>query len=134
MNHAKALIMKFVMITAVLLIVLTWAFDVSFVDTLLISLALTAVSYVMGDLLIFLNAGKPSDQTTRNSIATFCDFVVAFLVIWFVGQLLTGDMAQLVTPALVSALVITIGEWFFHKYVDQKVMPDYNDYDSVKNE
>ena len=132
MNHAKALIIKFVMITAVLLIILTWIFDVSFVDTLLISLALTALSYMMGDLLIFLNAGKPSDQLTRNSIATFIDFVVAFLVIWFVGQLLTGSTAELVAPALVSALIITAGEWFFHKYMDYRVMPEYNEYKSVK--
>lgn len=133
MNHAKALIIKFVMITAVLLVVLTWIFDISFVDTLLISLALTALSYMMGDLLIFLNAGKPSDQLTRNSIATFIDFVVAFLVIWFVGQLLTGSMAELVAPALVAALVITVGEWFFHKYMDYRVMPEYNEYKSVKS-
>lgn len=132
MNHAKALIIKFVMITAVLLIVLTWIFDVSFIDTLLISLALTALSYMLGDLLIFLNAGKPSDQVTRNSIATFIDFVVAFLVIWFVGQLLSGSMAELVAPALLAALVITVGEWFFHKYMDYRVVPEYNKYKAVK--
>lgn len=132
MNHAKALIIKFAMITAILLIVMTWIFDISFVDTLLISLALTALAYMMGDLLIFLNAGKPADQDTRNAIATISDFILAFLVIWFVGQLLTGDMAQLVTPALTSALIITGGEWFFHKYMDHKVMPEYNEYKSVK--
>lgn len=133
MNHAKALIIKFVMITAVLLIVLTWIFDISFVDTLLISLALTAVSYMMGDLLIFLNAGNPADQVTRNSVATISDFVLAFLVIWFVGQLLSGTMAELVTPALLAALIITLGEWFFHKYMDQNVVPEYNEYKSIKN-
>ena len=133
MNHAKALIIKFVMIFAVLLIVMTWIFDIPFVDTLLVSLALTAVSYMMGDLLIFLNAGNPADQVTRNSVATISDFVMAFLVIWFVGQLLTGTMAELVTPALLSALIITGGEWFFHKYMDQRVVPEYNDYKSIKN-
>ncbi|RNF39553.1 DUF2512 family protein [Planococcus salinus] len=132
MRHLIAFLIKFVMIAAVLLIVLTWIFDVSFVDTLLISLALSAVAYMMGDLLIFLNAGKPSDQTTRNSIATFSDFLLAFLVIWFVGQLLTGDMAQMVAPALISSLVIAAGEWFFHLYMDQKVMPEYNEYKSAK--
>lgn len=132
MRHLIAVLIKFVMVTAVLLIVLTWIFDVSFVDTILISLALTAVAYMMGDLLIFLNAGKPSDQTTRNSIATVSDFLMAFLVIWLVGQLLTGDMVQMVAPALVASLVIAAGEWFFHQYMDQKVMPEYNEYKSAK--
>ncbi|MGO1057736.1 DUF2512 family protein [Planococcus sp. FY231025] len=128
MNHVIAFIIKFVMIAAVLLIILTWIFDVPFVDTLLISLALTAVSYVMGDLLIFLHAGKPEDQSTRNSIASFVDFVTAFLLIWLIGQLLSGTMSEMVAPALIAALVLTAGEWFFHKYVDYKVMAGYNNY------
>lgn len=126
MNHVIAFIVKFVMIAAVLLIILTWAFDVSFVDTLLISLALTAVTYVMGDLLIFLHAGKPQDQMTRNTIATLVDFVTAFLLIWLIGQILTGTMEEMIVPALVSALVLSAGEWFYHKYVDYKVMAGYN--------
>src|SRR5690606_17799522 len=132
MNHVIAFFIKFVMITAVLLIVLTWIFDVSFVDTLIISLGLTAIAYLMGDLLIFLNAGKADDQSTRNTIATVCDFVLAFLVIWYVGQLISGTMAEMVTPALVSALVLAAGEWFFHIYMDRGVMPWYNNYKVAK--
>lgn len=128
MNHVIAFIIKYVMIAAVLLIILTWIFDVPFVDTLLISLALTALSYIMGDLLIFLHAGKPENQASRNTIATIVDFVTAFLVIWLVGQILSGTMENLVAPALISALVLAGGEWFFHKYVDYKVMAGYNDY------
>lgn len=133
MKHAKAVAIKFVIITAVLLIVLTWGFNISFVETLLISLVLTAVSYVMGDLLIFLKASKSPDQDTRNSIASFTDFVVAFLIIWVMGQALTGNLEEIVAPALISALFITVGEWFFHKYVDYKVMPGFNKPKSVKS-
>lgn len=132
MNHVIAFLIKFVMVAAVLLIILTWGFDVSFVDTLIISLALTAIAYLMGDLLIFLNAGRPNDQSTRNSIATVCDFVLAFLVIWYVGQLISGTMAEMVTPALLSALVLAAGEWFFHLYMDRSVMRGYNDYKTAK--
>lgn len=132
MRHLLALGIKFVMVTVVLLIVLTWIFDVPFVDTLLISLALTALSYAMGDIMIFLNAGKPENQSTRNTIATFADFVTAFLVIWLIGWLLTGQNIEMVTPALISALVISAGEWFFHVYVDQSVVPEYNNYKSAR--
>ena len=119
-------IVKFVMITAVLLIVLAWIFDVPVVDTLLISLALTALSYVMGDLFIFLHAGNPADQKTRNSIATFIDFTVAFLLIWLVGRILGSTSEELLVPGLLSALILAGGEWFFHKYVDRSIMPGYN--------
>ena len=132
MRHLLALAIKFVMVAAVLLLVLALAFDVSFVDTLLISLALTALSYAMCDIMIFLNAGKPENQSTRNSIATFVDFVTAFLVIWLIGWLLTGQNFEMVAPALVSALVLSAGEWFFHMYVDRSVVPEYNNYKSAK--
>lgn len=133
MKHLIALAIKFVIITVVLLIVLTWAFDVSFMNTLMISLALTALSYAVGDMLIFLNAGKPNNQSTRNTIATFTDFIMALGVILLVGWLLTGEFAALVVPALVSALVLSAGEWFFHQYVDHSVVPWYNEYKSVKS-
>lgn len=132
MKHLIALAIKFVIITLVLLVILTWAFDVSFMNTLMISLALTALSYAIGDLLIFLNAGKPTHQSTRNTIATFADFVMALAVILLIGWLLTGELASMVAPALVSALVLSAGEWFFHQYVDRSVVPWYNEYKSVK--
>lgn len=133
MKHLIALAIKFGMIAIVLLIILTWAFDVSWTNTLLISLALTALSYVTGDLLIFLNAGKPDNQAARNTIATMTDFVMAFAAIWLLGWYLTGENAAMVAPALVGALVLSAGEWFFHQYVDQKVVPWYNEYKSAKN-
>lgn len=133
MRHLLALAIKFVMVAAVLLIVLTLIFDVSFVDTLLISLALTALSYAMGDIMIFLNAGRPENQSGRNTIATFTDFVMAFLTIWLIGWLLTGQNFEMVTPALVGALVLSAGEWFFHLYVDRSVVPEYNNYKSARS-
>lgn len=124
MNHVKALAMKFLMIAAVLLIILTLFFDVPFVDTLWISLALTLVAYVMGDLMIFRKAGDRSDQNKRNAIATVSDIVVAFLVIWLMGEALVSNDVNIITPAIISAIVIGGGEWFFHKYLDRSVFPE----------
>lgn len=133
MKHLIALAIKFVIITLVLLVILTWAFDVSFMNTLMISLALTALSYAIGDILIFLNAGQPNNQSSRNTIATFTDFIMALAVILLIGWLLTGEFAAMVAPALTSALVLSAGEWFFHQYVDRSVVPWYNEYKSVKS-
>jgi F0F1-type ATP synthase assembly protein I len=121
LKHVIALAIKFVMIAAVLLIILTGFFDVSFADTLSISLALTLIAYAMGDLLIFRRAGDRSEQSTRNSIATIADVAVAILVIWIVGEALVGSGTDIVTPAIISGLFIGGGEWFFHQYLDSKV-------------
>lgn len=124
MNHVKALVIKFVMIAAVLLIVLTGFFDVPFLDSIWISLALTVVAYVMGDLMIFRKAGDRSEQTKRNAIATVSDIVVAFLVIWLLGEALVGAGTDMITAALISAVVIGVGEWFYHIYLDRSVFPE----------
>ncbi|WKA55880.1 YndM family protein [Planococcus shixiaomingii] len=128
MNHVKALIIKFVMIAVVLLIILTGFFKVSFVDTLWISLVLTLVAYAMGDLMIFRKAGDARDQNKRNMIATISDIVVAFLVIWLVGDALIGNNPDIVTASIISAIVIGAGEWFFHKYLDRNVFPEKHDH------
>ena len=134
MNHVKALIMKFLMIAVVLLIILTGFFDVEFGDALLISAILTVVAYALGDLMIFRNVGDrskrteangvQSDHTKRNAIATISDIVVAFLVIWLMGEVLLADTQNLITAAIISAVVIGAGEWFFHKYLDRNVFPE----------
>ena len=133
MNHVKALVMKFVMIAAVLLIILTLFYDVPFMDTIWISLVLTLVAYIMGDLMIFRKAGGRSDQTKRNAIATVSDIVVAFLVIWLMGDALVGDNTNIITPAIISAIVIGGGEWFFHKYLDRSVFPEKHDNRTTTN-
>lgn len=124
MNHLKALIMKFLMIAVVLLIILTLIFDVPFGDTIWISVVLTLVAYVAGDLMIFKNAGDVNEQGKRNAIATVSDIILAFLVIWLMGNSLVDDNVNIVTAAIISALVIGGGEWFFHKYLDNNVFRD----------
>ena len=138
MNHVKALIIKFVMIAAVLLIILTGIYDVEFGDTLLISVVLTLLAYVLGDLMIFRKTGdrsnhngandNNSDHTKRNAIATVADIVTSFLVIWLMGEALFADTEDLMQAAIISALVIGAGEWFFHKYLDRNVFPEKHDH------
>ena len=141
MNHVKALVIKFVMIAVVLLIILTGIYDVEFEKTLLISLVLTLIAYALGDLMIFRKMGKQTqhngannnnanhdreDHNKRNLMATIADIVLAFLVIWLMGDALIEDAEDIVQAALISALVIGAGEWFFHKYLDRNVFPEKN--------
>lgn len=143
MNHVKALVIKFVMVAVVLLVILTLIYDVELSDTLLISVVLTLVAYALGDLMIFRKTGdnsdrtrgdhKESDHTKRNAIATVADIVTAFLVIWLMGEFLFADTEDLMQAAIISALVIGAGEWFFHKYLDRKVFPEKHDNTSTSN-
>lgn len=141
MNHGKAIIMKFVMITAVLLAILTGIYDVEFEKTLLISLVLTLIAYVLGDLMVFRKTGngastnhagnnhsgdheRHEDHKKRNIMATIADIGLSFLVIWLLGDALIDNAEDIIQAALFSALVIGAGEWFFHKYLDKNVFPE----------
>ncbi|WKA54452.1 YndM family protein [Planococcus shixiaomingii] len=141
MNHIKALIMKFIMIAIVLSIILTGIFDVEFSDTLLISLVLTVVAYLLGDLMIFRKTGdrdahdrtgnndtaghsNSADHKKRNMMATIGDIVLSFLVIWLMGEMLFAKTDDIIAASLISALAIGAGEWFFHKYLDKNVFPE----------
>ncbi|WP_018662021.1 YndM family protein [Heyndrickxia acidiproducens] len=117
MDHAKALIIKFVMVAVVLGIILSAIFDMSFGDTMAISVVLTILAYVLGDLMIFRRENEQEEDNQRNMMATISDFVLAFLVVWLMGRSLAPDLDDILWAALASSIVIAGGEWFFHKYL-----------------
>ena len=126
MDHVKAIVIKFVMIAVVLGIVLTGIFDGAFEDTLIISLILTIVAYIIGDLFIFRKVGndRNADHHKRNIIATISDAVLSFLVIWIMGRNLFTDDSDVLIASIISVVIIAVGEWFFHKYLDKHVFDE----------
>lgn len=135
MKHLKALVIKFVMSAVVLGIVLTGIYNYDFIDSMLISVILTVAAYALGDLLVYRNAADDSDYKKRNIIATISDLILSFLVIWIMGASLFGNNSTIIQGSIVSAIVITIGEWFFHKYLDKYVLNTdyYRDTDTTYN-
>ena len=132
MQHVKALAIKFVMILAVLTFIHTIIFEGAFTDTLIISAVLTVAAYVLGDLMIFRKAGNDAnpnnDHYKRNIIGTGSDFVVAFFIIWILGELLFTNDMNIVGSAVISALIIGLGEWVFHIYLDKNVFPEKSEH------
>jgi uncharacterized protein YneF (UPF0154 family) len=112
----------------VLGIILTGIFDGESEATLLISVVLTVVAYIIGDLFISRKTGndheRHADHNKRNTIATISDAFLAFLVIWLMGKTLFADDGDVLIASLLSALIIAAGEWFFHKYLDKDVFEE----------
>lgn len=115
MKHIYALLIKFLMVTVVLGIVLSLMTNLNINEILNISVAVTLISYVIGDLYVL--------SASNNTFATTIDVVLAivtiytFNYIWNIREISFAD-------ALVSAVVLGIGEWVFHKYVVRNVFPD----------
>lgn len=114
MKHVSAIVIKFLMIAVILEILLMWLTFLKFTEILIISAAVTLVSYLIGDLLVL--------SKSNNIIATTVDGGLSLIVI------LLFNYAPAYRPisflnALICAVVIGIGEWFFHKYVSERVFP-----------
>ena len=110
MKYLSPLIIKFVMITAVLWFILG-LFGVSFGNILLTGILLTLISLV-GDMYILPKHGV--------FFATIADFEIALMLIWLVGTFLYEQPIRLGIAAFVSAIVITVGEYVVHKYLQKK--------------
>lgn len=114
MKHLTALLIKFIMVFIVLYVILGLIFGVSFGNVLLMSLFLVIIAYLLGDLGVLPMGG--------NLIATVADFGLAFLVIWLISVYVLGISIPLISGILSSAILIALGEWFFHKYLVDKVV------------
>ncbi|WP_163527390.1 YndM family protein [Halobacillus ihumii] len=116
MKHIKALLIKFVMVTAVLWIVLGGFYDVSFGDILTTSVLLTVGAYLIGDLFILPKLG--------NTAATIADFGLVLMGTWVLGAILFEADVPLGTASLISAVLIAVGEMIFHRYMEKSILPN----------
>ncbi|WP_459503110.1 YndM family protein [Bacillus sp. C1] len=121
MKHIVALLIKYTAISAVLLMILGIFQDVSIPRVLLISLLITGTAYLIGDLFVLPKYG--------NIVATIADFGLSFLVIWLLTYLLTDiDLTRNIGfSAFWSALLISMGEIFFHIYMKKVVLHEDED-------
>lgn len=111
MKHIKAIAVKFVMIFAVLFIVLGVLFGMSFGDVLTISFIFTGILYV-GDLVVL--------PLVNNTVATIADFGLAFFGLWILTNMaVENPYFPVISASLIAAAGITIGEMFFHRYLER---------------
>ncbi len=115
MNTVRALIIKFIMITAVLWIVLG-LYGFTFGDILVSSVLITGVSYIIGDRIILPRFG--------NVVATIADFGLVFVMLWAFGSYLFEPQEGLGTASFIAALIIGIAEALFHRYLEKSSQDD----------
>lgn len=109
MAHVKAMFIKLLFIFFPLFLVMNIYYRIDFFTILWMSLILTLGTYLLGDLKIL--------QYRGNVVATLSDFVTYFVAIWAIGSLFFANIIPWVMAALLSSVLISIGEWFFHQYL-----------------
>lgn len=115
LKHLSALIVKYVMTAVILEIALLLLSDAGFGSILLISLIVTAISYIIGDMIIL--------PATNNIIATIADMGLAAVTIYLCNFIWNNRIIPFLS-ALVSGVVLGVGEYFFHKIIDRSIDED----------
>ena len=112
MKHIIALTVKFVMTAVVAEIILGLYSNLSMREILLISLAITGITYLIGDLLIL--------YVLSNAAAAVGDAGMCWLIIYLSNYIWPDRTVSLIS-ALAAAVIIGIGEIFIHAYVEKYI-------------
>ncbi len=115
MKHILAIVLKFIIISVILEIALILLTTLGFWDILMISAFVTAAAYIIGDILIL--------RVSSNSVATFADIVLTFSALYLFNYWF-GSGTISVSDALISSVIVGVGEWFFHMFMAKVVFTE----------
>ena len=85
---------------------------VPFFEAAIAATALTLIAYFVGDQVIL--------RLSNNALATFCDAVLAFVVLWIVSYEMNWGLSF--GRILLTTALLGIAEWLIHRYVLQPGM------------
>lgn len=108
MKYIGSLLLKFISITAILELILLNTTILSFAKILIISAAITALAYLVGDLAVLPNS--------NNTIAAIADIGFSFIALLALNVILAGSAISFFC-ALFASIAIGAGEWIFHKFI-----------------
>ncbi len=98
-------ILKAAINSIIVVSMLLWMSDATFMESLLTAVALTVIAWVVGDQIIL--------RKTNNLVATIADAALAFLFLWVVSDFL--DWTLNFTELVMIVAVLGIAEFFFHR-------------------
>lgn len=116
MSHLKALGIKFIIITVIVMSLFSIFNFAVFDNLILISLITTVVTYLLGDMLLLRHLG--------NVIATISDFALSFFLYWMLGSLFFGMTGTIALTSLAAAFFTTVTEPFIHEYIQNQVFSE----------
>ncbi|SDK06707.1 YndM family protein [Sediminibacillus albus] len=119
MEHLRAFIIKFAVTGIVLYSILGIFYTATIGDIFLITLLVTGIAYLIGDLFILPRFG--------NLTASIADFGLAFASVWLLSAFFIGTDFPIVSASLFSALFISAAEVIFHMYMENRVLGDEED-------
>lgn len=102
-------VLKWILNGVIVVLLLMYYTNINFLNACITATALTLVAYFVGDQLIL--------RATNNTIATLCDFVLAYGVLWMAADSMRLDLGT--GEILIISFVLAVAEWVLHRYVFQ---------------
>ena len=118
MKHISALVVKFLMTAFILEVALLLLSDLSFGRILFLSLITTIISYLIGDMVLL--------PATNNAVATIADMILNTIIIYLFNFILNINDITFIA-ALISGILLGVGEFYFHKIIDRSIDEDLFD-------
>ena len=120
MRHLGILLLKFVSCLIAFSVGLDLFFNANVTDIVTFSLAVTIISYFIGDQILLPRIGQ--------SNALVADFFLAYLSVWIFGSVLLPDgYLQIAWGSIISAVLITGAEAFVHWFMVNRNFVDRED-------
>ncbi|WP_188454804.1 DUF2512 family protein [Virgibacillus oceani] len=117
MDHLKTLGIKFIVTGIAVYSLFGILFNTTLINLFFISLLVTGISYLIGDLYIL--------RRFNTFIAIIADYVLAFLSLWILGSLfLTQAGLPILALSAMAAFFITLCEPFIHTYIKENFSSD----------
>lgn len=101
------LLIKFITSLVAYGVALDLFFDASWTDIISFSVLTTIVSYLIGDRILLPRIG--------NANAIIADFLLSYSIVWAFGSVLLNSYLQIAWGSIISAVIITAGEYFVHR-------------------
>ncbi|MFD1851143.1 YndM family protein [Oceanobacillus bengalensis] len=114
MRHVKALGIKLLITATVIYSLLSIFETASLTEMFVISLLVTGIAYVIGDLYLLPKFG--------NFRATIADFGLSFVSIWLLSTFFIDAAFPVITISLFASFFLAITEALFHAYMLEKVI------------
>src|SRR5690625_3530993 len=99
---------------AILWVIMGGFYGIGFGHILLLNILITGVSFILGDLYVL--------PKFENWGATIADFFLVLATVWLYGTYVIPQLFPVLSVAALSALLIGVGEYFIHKYVDRLLL------------
>lgn len=116
-NTTSALLFKLLMTFIITWLTIGFMAGNSLLWVFIVAVLITAINYLLGDLLILPKAG--------NLVAAIADGLLAAVIVYIMSVLISGFLTPVGT-LITFAIILAIGEFFFHIYLlkDDKVAPN----------